>query len=72
MPAVGRTNIELDDALVARVMRRYRLRTKREAVHVALRRLDVEPMNDAEAAAMEGAGWHGDLDAMRDAGAPPG
>lgn len=61
---MGRTNIDLDDALVAGVMRRYRLRTKREAVDVALRRVDVEPMDDAEAAAVEGIGWHGDLDAM--------
>ncbi|MGH3048514.1 MAG: type II toxin-antitoxin system VapB family antitoxin, partial [Gaiellaceae bacterium] len=29
---MGRTNIDLDDALVARVMRRYGLRTKRAAV----------------------------------------
>lgn len=68
---MARTNIDLDDALVTRVMRRYRLRTKREAVHLALRRLDVEPMTDEEAAAMRGFGWHGDLDAMRDASAPP-
>jgi Arc/MetJ family transcription regulator len=68
---MARTNIDLDDALVARVMRRYRLRTKREAVHLALRRLDVEPMSDTEALAMRGSGWHGDLDDMRAAGAPP-
>jgi len=68
---MGRTNIELDDALVTRVMRRYRLRTKREAVHMALRRLDVEPMGDAEALAMRGTGWHGDLDSMRDLSTPP-
>jgi Arc/MetJ family transcription regulator len=36
---VGRTNIVIDDDLVARVMARYGLRTKREAVDYALRRL---------------------------------
>ena len=42
---MARTNIELDEALVARVMRRYGLKTKRAAVDLALRRLDVEPMS---------------------------
>ncbi|MDQ1321256.1 MAG: hypothetical protein QG655_2499, partial [Actinomycetota bacterium] len=36
---MSRTNIELDDALVAEVMRRYGVTTKREAVDLALRRL---------------------------------
>jgi Arc/MetJ family transcription regulator len=62
---MGRTNIDLDDALVGRVMRRYGLRTKRAAVDLALRRLDVDPMSKEEALAMEGRGWEGDLDAMR-------
>jgi Arc/MetJ family transcription regulator len=35
---VGRTNIEIDDALVERAMRIYRLGSKREAVDLALRR----------------------------------
>ncbi len=38
---MSRTNIDLDDELVARVMRRYGLRTKRAAVDLALRRLDL-------------------------------
>jgi Arc/MetJ family transcription regulator len=46
-------------------MRVYRLRSKREAVDLALRRLVGEPMDRDEALAMEGNGWAGDLDEMR-------
>lgn len=63
---MGRTNIDIDDALIDSVMRRYRLSTKREAVDYALRRLLGTPMNRDEALAMEGFGWDGDLDEMRD------
>jgi len=66
---VGRTNIELDDELVARAMSLYRLRTKREAVELALRRLVAEPLTLDEARAMRGSGWPADLDEMR-AGEP--
>jgi Arc/MetJ family transcription regulator len=45
---MGRTNIVIDDELVARVMAKYGLRTKREAVDYALRRLDGEPRERAE------------------------
>ncbi|HEY8638155.1 MAG TPA: type II toxin-antitoxin system VapB family antitoxin [Solirubrobacteraceae bacterium] len=62
---MGRTNIDIDDEVVQRVMRRYRLRTKREAVDYALRRLDVQPMTKEEALAMEGTGWSGDLEEIR-------
>lgn len=60
-----RTNIDIDDELIGRAMRVYRLRSKREAVDLALRRLVSEPMNDEEALAMEGIGWAGDLDEIR-------
>ncbi|HEY8740690.1 MAG TPA: type II toxin-antitoxin system VapB family antitoxin, partial [Candidatus Dormibacteraeota bacterium] len=33
---MGRTNIELDDRLVAAAMLRYRVKSKREAVDLAL------------------------------------
>jgi Arc/MetJ family transcription regulator len=56
-----RTNIELDDADVARVMRRYGLRTKSEAIALALRRAAGEPMTREEALAMEGAHAIGDI-----------
>jgi Arc/MetJ family transcription regulator len=62
---MGRTNIEIDDELVERVMRRYRLPSKRAAVDLALRRLAGDPMSRDEALAMEGSGWTGDLDALR-------
>ncbi len=62
---MGRTNIELDDELIGLAMNRYGLRTKREAVDFALRRLVGEPMTREEALAMQGSGWHGDLDEMR-------
>jgi Arc/MetJ family transcription regulator len=62
---MSRTNIEIDDVLIERVMRFYGYRTKREAVDRALRRLDVEPMSREEILAMEGTGWGGNLDEMR-------
>jgi len=68
---MSRTNIEIDDELIERVMRRYRLPTKRAAVDYALRSLAGEPMKRDELLAMEGSGWGGDLGAMRDAGPPP-
>jgi Arc/MetJ family transcription regulator len=69
---MGRTNIEIDDELIERVMSRYRLPSKRAAVELALRRLAGEPMSRDEALAMEGTGWSGDLDELRapDAAAP--
>lgn len=60
-----RTNIDIDDDLVAEAMQRYGLRSKRAAVELALRRLVGEPMTREQAMAMEGAGWEGDLDQMR-------
>jgi Arc/MetJ family transcription regulator len=60
-----RTNIEIDDELVGRVMGLYRLRSKREAVDLALRRLVGEPMTRVELLATEGSGWSGDLDEIR-------
>lgn len=60
-----RTNIDIDDRLVGRAMRLYRLNSKREAVDLALRRLVGEPMSRDEALAMRGTGWGGDLEEMR-------
>ena len=62
---MSRTNIDIDDELIERVMRRYRLPSKRAAVELALRRLAGEPMSRDEALAMEGAGWSGDLHELR-------
>ncbi|SMC80726.1 Transcription regulator of the Arc/MetJ class [Janibacter indicus] len=62
---MGRTNIEIDDDLIAEAMRRYGLATKREAVDFALRRLVGPVMTREEMLAMEGSGWDGDLDQVR-------
>jgi Arc/MetJ family transcription regulator len=62
---MARTNVDIDDELVTRVMRRYGLRTKRAAIDLALRRLDLEPMSREEALAMRGRGWEGDLEELR-------
>ncbi len=66
---MARTNVDIDDELVGRVMSRYGLRTKRAAIDLALRRVDVEPMSREEALEMRGSGWGGDLEQLR-AGRP--
>ena len=64
--SVGRTNVVVDDRLIAKAMELYEFRTKREAIDFALRRLVGDPVDPYEAAlALEGIGWEGDLDAMR-------
>jgi Arc/MetJ family transcription regulator len=65
-----RTNIDIDEDLVRRVMQWYGLKTKREAVDYALRQLVPEPMALEEALAMRGTGWEGNLDEMRRARYP--
>lgn len=61
-----RTTIEIGDELIRRVMRRYALPTKRAAVDLALRRLDLDPITRAEILEMRGTGWDGDLAALRE------
>lgn len=62
--SVGRTNVVIDDKLVGRVMKLYGLRTKREAIDFALRRVagSSDPRKLLE---LEGTGWEGDLKEMR-------
>ena len=60
-----RTNIVLDEELVTRVMKRYGLRTKRETIDFALRRLDGQGNPWQSMLELEGAGWDGDLEEMR-------
>lgn len=62
---MGRTNIELDDELVAEVMRRFGMKTKREAVDLALRRLVGTPLTKRFLLGLRGVGWGGDLDELR-------
>jgi Arc/MetJ family transcription regulator len=63
---IVRTNIDIDEQLVDRVMRRYGLSTKRATIELALRRLDIDPMTREEALAMRGTGWPGDLNELRE------
>jgi len=67
LSGVSRTNIDLDDELVEQAMRIYGLRTKKEAVDLALRRLvgGVSKNPHKGMLELEGIGWHGDLDEMR-------
>jgi Arc/MetJ family transcription regulator len=60
-----RTNIEIDDALMAQAMRLTGLPTKRAVVEEGLRLL-VRVRKQAQALrALKGLGWEGDLDEIR-------
>jgi Arc/MetJ family transcription regulator len=50
-----RTNIEIEDVYVQAIMDRYGVRTKTEAVELALRHLAGQPMTREEALTMRGA-----------------
>ncbi|UAL29747.1 type II toxin-antitoxin system VapB family antitoxin [Nocardioides rotundus] len=50
-----RTNIEIENDYVVAIMDRYGVRTKTEAVDLALRHLAGDPMDRDEALAMRGA-----------------
>lgn len=63
---MARTNIDIDDELVAEVMGRYGLTTKRDAVNFALRRLVGVPLTTEFLLGLQGTGWEGDLETMRD------
>jgi Arc/MetJ family transcription regulator len=67
---MSRTNIELDDALIAEVMRRYGVATKQEAVDLALRRLVGAPLRPEFLQSLKGVGWGGELDGLRSAESP--
>lgn len=60
-----RTNVDVDDAACAEVMRRYHLSTKREAIDFALRTPAAEPLGVEEARRLRGSGWEGDLETLR-------
>jgi Arc/MetJ family transcription regulator len=61
-----RTNIDLDDDIVTQVMEKYGLKTKKAAVDYALRRAAGPPLSKEFLLSLEGIGWEGDLDEMRD------
>jgi Arc/MetJ family transcription regulator len=50
-----RTTLEIEDTYVQAIMNRYRVRTKTEAVDLALRHLAGQPMTREEALAVRGA-----------------
>lgn len=54
---MARTNIDIDDELVAKAMRMYRLDSKRSAVELALQRLVGEAMSRPEVLEMQGSGF---------------
>jgi Arc/MetJ family transcription regulator len=60
-----RTNIELDDELLAEAMKATGLPTKRATVEEALRVLVRQRRARQALDNLRGLGWEGDLDAMR-------
>ena len=60
-----RTNIVIDDALMKEALARTGLPTKKAAVEEGLRLL-INLANQKAVLDLAGAGWHGDLDAMRE------
>ena len=58
-----RTNIELEDDYLRTIMDRYGIRTKTEAVELALRHLAGQPMTREEASAMRGTNAIGEVPA---------
>jgi Arc/MetJ family transcription regulator len=65
IPQAMRTNIEIDDKLLAEAMAVSGLATKKATVEEALRRLVRGYRQRKAIAALAGAGWTGNLDAMR-------
>lgn len=61
-----RTNIEIDDELLARAMAATGLTTKKATVEEALRRLVRQRERSEALADLRGLGWEGDLAAMRE------
>ncbi len=65
-----RTNIQIDDELVERAKALYGVKTKRDAVDLALRKLVGKPMGKDEALALRGSGWDADLTVIRQSDQP--
>ena len=58
-------HIEIDEKACAKVMKRYGLKSRNEAINFALRFFVLEPLTPEEALQLRGSGWEGDLDEMR-------
>ena len=67
---MARTNIDIDEDACARVMHRYGLHSKKDAVNFALRELAVALTED-QARSLKGSGWDGDLNELRGTRAVP-
>ena len=65
-----RTNIDIDDALMAEAMAASGHKTKKATIAEALRRMVRQEARRRAIADMRGLGWEGDLDAMRRAPPP--
>ena len=59
-----RTNVVLDKELLERAMAETGLRTRRELIDYALRRL-VSPYEPEDMLDLQGMGWDGDFEALR-------
>jgi Arc/MetJ family transcription regulator len=62
---MARTNIDIDNDLVGRVMEKYGLKTKKDAVDYALRKVAGPRLTAADIDAVRGIGWQGDLNELR-------
>jgi Arc/MetJ family transcription regulator len=60
-----RTNIDIDDQLMADAMKAMGAKTKREAVEMALRNALRLARQKEALKGLRGIGWEGDLEAMR-------
>ena len=61
-----RTNIDIDDDLMAQAMKATGQRTKKGAVEEALRQAIQAARRRKALEELDGIGWEGDLDAMRE------
>jgi Arc/MetJ family transcription regulator len=66
-----RTNIEIDDDLIAKAMELSGLATKKATVELALRQFVENGYRRQALDELWGMGWEGDLDAMREGWGPP-
>lgn len=60
-----RTNIDIDDELMAQAMAATGMRTKKATVEAALRKVVLLATHRQALRDMKGLGWEGDLDEMR-------
>jgi Arc/MetJ family transcription regulator len=68
--AAMRTNIDIDDALIAEAMELTGLTTKKAVVEKALRDFVAHHSRKKALEELKGMGWYGDLDAMREGRIP--